>query len=221
MLKVNLLKNRVIVKTKKNTLPGKEATQTSPVEDFNLDTSVDTFEYSQMGQVLKLLLLISFIVPLIFFERIRNNQGKEQVVEKNAEVQVVQNIKIEKEKEVKKYVNLNKKKEVLRLIDLELQEMKDERLIVVQSLDVIQTAIPVDVWLMEVTFSKSILKIKGQTFIDRGLDLFIKNLKREKYFVDINVLKDIKVEKTGGKVLNEFLITLNINKISESVFEES
>ncbi len=221
MIRVNLLEDKAVVGEKKNSLSMKGNVQTPAIENFSFDTNAKTFEYSQIGQLLKIFLLISFIIPLIFFEKVRKNQDKELVARKTAEVQAIQNIKIEKEKQVKKYVNLNKKKKVLELINLELQEMKGERLIAVQSLNAIQTAVPKDIWLIGITLSKGILQIKGQTLVDTGLDLFVKNLKKENIFIDINVLKDVKVKNIGGQVLNDFLITLNINKIFKPVVKES
>ncbi len=218
MIKVNLLRSRAVV--------GKEpvaaaavsaapsAAQAEAMADFSLDAGFNTFEYSQFGQILKVLLLIGFVTPLIVFEKMRGDGDKALVNAKSVEVQTIQDIKFQKEEEVARYVDLEKKKEVFLLRDAELRSVKGDRLIAVQSVDAIQTAVPVDVWLTNMVFADGIIQINGKTLVDTGLDIFVKSLMTVKGFSNINVPKDIKVKSESGRTINEFLITL---KASEDI----
>lgn len=214
MIKVNLLRSRAVV-GEEAVVVGKStpaAAQAEAMADFNLDAGFNTFEYSQMGQVIKIVLLIAFVAPLIIFERMRGDGDKDLVNSKATEVQTVQDIKFQKEEEVARYADLEKKKEVFLLRDEELKSVKGERLVAVQSIDAIQTSVPVDVWLTSVVFTGGIIQVNGKTLVDTGLDIFVKSLSAVKGFSNVNVPKDIKIKSENGRTINEFLITLNASE---------
>lgn len=207
MIKVNLLKGRAVVSSEVQSIP---SAGVDVLSDFQLDQGFNTFEYSQLGQAVKLLLLMVFIAPLIIFERMRDDDTKKMVDLKVSEVQLVRDIKFEKEEEIKRYSGLATKKDFFLSRDLELKDVKAGRLLAVKSVDVIQTSIPSDVWVTNLSFEKKLVQIKGRTLVDTGLDAFVQRLKLIRGFSDVNVSKDVKVKSSNGKTLNEFLIILNV-----------
>ncbi len=219
MIKVNLLKSRAVAGEVKN-LGGAGGVSPNSAESvaqsFELDEGFNTFEYSQMGQLLKLALVVGFVVPLIVFEKLRDDKSSVEISAKQAEVQAIQENKFEKEEAVKQYEDSQKKRDILVLRNKELQRVKVERLLAVKTVDAIQTAIPEDVWLTSLTLDQRFIRINGNTLMDTGLDEFVRNLKKVHGFLDVNVPKDIKRKDESGRVLNEFLVTLNITEGIES-----
>ncbi len=210
MIKVNLLRSRAVAG--KEGVTAQSAGSAEPIADFSLDAGFNTFEYSQMGQLLKILLLVGFVAPLIVFEKMRGDGDKARVNAKAAEVQSIQDIKFQKEEEVAQYVDLGKKKKVFRLRDNELKSVKGERLLAVQSIDAIQTAVPVDVWLTGLSFTNGAVQIQGKTLMDAGLDIFVKNLKAVKGFSNVNVPKDVQIKSDSGRAINEFSVKFNASE---------
>lgn len=213
MIKVNLLKSRAVVGAGVGDAAAAAqvgASSAPAAQSFDLDKGFNTFEYSQVGQFLKVVLVVIFVVPLVIFEKIRANDSEGEIKSRRAEVETVQKHKIEKEEILAQYEGSEKKRDVLVLRNKELRAVKLERLLAVKSVDAIQTAIPEDVWLKTLSLERGFVKISGKTLSDTGLDLFVRNLKKVEFFLNVNVPKDIKKKDESGRVLNEFLVTLNI-----------
>lgn len=216
MIKVNLLKSKAVASVNAEQALGGGATGSAPVvEDistFELDRGFNTFEFSQVGQIFKILLLVVFVVPLVVFEKLRGSESEALINARAADVQSIQEIKFEKEEAVIQYADSEKKRDILVLRNEELREVKVGRLLAATGLDAIQTATPEDVWLTALSFENGFAKVNGETLTDKGLDAFVKNLKKTSGFLDINVPKDIKRKDESGRVLNQFLVTFNISK---------
>lgn len=181
------------------------------LDEFQLDEGFNTFEYSQTAQILKLLLLIGFVMPLLVFEKMRGDEGKNILLEKRNGVQSVQEIKTAKEEELKSYVGLKDQKRVLRLRETELRAVKSDRLMAVQSVDALQSTVPDGVWLLGIRFTLGGLEVTGQTLDETGLDTFVQKLKNSKRFSNINVPKDVKIKSSAGRTVNEFLVTFTVD----------
>ena len=96
MITVNLLRSRAV----SNADPAAVASGAAPaavavegIESFQLDSGFNTFEYSQAGQILKIVLLIAFVAPLIFFEKMRGDEGQAVISSRSSELQSIQDIK--------------------------------------------------------------------------------------------------------------------------------
>lgn len=210
MIKVNLLYNRAITTVDVQSARPGAAGPVGSVDDFQLDAGFNTFEYSQSAQLIKLLLLISFLVPLVIFEKIRNDQDRVLIIEKRSDVESLNGLKLKKEEELKAYKGVKATKRALTSRDNELRAVKADRLMAVQSVDALQSAVPEDVWLLNVEFKTGFMQIRGQTLVETGLDNFAQNLKNVQGFSNINIPKDVKVKSPTGRTVNEFLVTLTI-----------
>lgn len=224
MIKVNLLKNRAVIA---DAVPTAKAKASSGVatdigkagfskmsfskSSSNLDGGFDTFECSPVAQLLKLILLVGFVVPLVGYEKMRANSGRAVISAKNRELQSYQTIKFDKQKAVSAFTGLEKKKAELLVRDKELFEIKKNRLTALYGLDELQTTLPSDVWLTAVNFvNGNRLDVSGQTLLDSGLDRFSTALKASTRLDRINIQQDVKTKSKTGRTLNEFKITMSV-----------
>lgn len=211
MIKVNLLKSRAVGSS--SVLEGKSGAgggATGATGVSTLDGSFDTFESSLPAQVLKLVLLLGFVCGLVFYEKLKGDEGKDLVAQKNALVESLQAEQLKKEQELTQYQGLVDKKDSAVSLDNELSVIKSQRLIALQGIDAIQSLIPKDVWLTMIRYNKNSIELDGQTLLDSGLDKFVSNIKTENLFDKINVRKDVKTKSFSGRVLNEFKVTMEI-----------
>jgi len=230
LIKVNLLKNRAIVGVEASGETAKSAKKNVvglskagfAKKATNLDSGFDTFECSPVAQLLKLLLLVGFILPLVGYEKMRAQSGKAEISVKTRELKSYQTIKFDKEKALTSLSGLEKKRSDLQVREAELLEIKKRRLTVLYGVDELQTAVPSDVWLTNVVVGDSgRMLIEGQTLLDSGLDRFDKALKSSSYFKGVQVQKDVKRKSQDGQTLNEFRVTVFVSaqKSTEQVVE--
>jgi hypothetical protein len=226
VIKVNLLRSKAVASYSADGAESPDAaagvggfSNADVYSNVDLGGNVSTFEYGQVGQLLKLLLIVGFIAPLIVFERIRSEQNREYIANKSAELRSLQTINAQKQQELTKFTGLENKRTFYASLENEVQELTNKRLVPVKSLDAIQSAVPFDVWLTSIVVSEDLIQLNGQTIIDDGLDTFVANLKNVRSFTDIGIPKDVKVKSKNGKVLNEFLVTLKTGDLS-SDYEE-
>jgi Tfp pilus assembly protein PilN len=208
VIKVNLLKNRAI--TPASLLDGKSGGATGATGVSTLDGSFDTFESSLPAQVLKLILLLGFVCSLVVYEKLKGDEGKDLIAQKNAQIESLQAEQLKQEQEVAQYQGLSDKKESALSLDNELSLIKSQRLKALKGIDTLQSLVPKNVWLTLIRYNKNSLELDGQTLLDSGLDKFVSNIKSESLFDKINVRKDVKAKSTSGRVLNEFKVTMEI-----------
>ncbi len=205
MIRVNLLRNKAL-----NAGVKASTHDESILDDVQLDEGFSTFEYSQVGQLIKLLLIVGFVIPLVVFEKMRGDESNSLLNEKNLEVETMNELKYEKETELSKFNNLEGLRKTLDLRNEELKSVQSHRLTAVMSADAVQSALIEDVWLLNMKLDGDTIELSGQTLAETGLDRFVKNLNSIKNFKGVSVKKDVQVTTNSGRVVNEFLVTLTV-----------
>ena len=82
----------------------------------------------------------------------------------------------------------------------------------IEGVDELQTLTPEDVWLTGVEYREGgSLEVSGQTLLDSGLDRFVVKLKSSLKFKNINVRQDVKKKSQGGRIVNEFRLTMLVS----------
>ena len=211
MIQVNLLKNKAVVGAPAEVAKGGESGVLS-ASSATLDGGFDTFEASPVVQFLKIICMAGFVVSLIAYEKVNVKKNAALVSAKRKEMESFQALKFDKEKDVQKYQGLDKKLSELIVQDQELDDIRKRHLLAIEGVDELQTLTPEDVWLTGVKYREGgSLEVSGQTLLDSGLDRFVVKLKSSLKFKNINVQQDVKKKSQGGRIVNEFRLTMLVS----------
>lgn len=199
MIKINLLKNKV-----------NDARTSATIGEttFSATTSFETMGDNK-GALVNLLLMFVFVVPLIFYENMVQNDLNAQVTRVRAE-----SAKIKKDLDQKKA----RQKESAK-VEAELQELQSKIEVVrklskyrvreLKALDFLQTVIPDRVWMTSIKYEADKLDLEGMAIADEDLTEFVKRLEARKFFSSVLLLQARESQSKEGTV-KTFQVSCNL-----------
>lgn len=193
MIKVNLLKNR-----------GGRAAKTGSA-DINFDTQFDiqtaAVETSDpKDNIKKIVLALIWAAALITYESYHIGELNSQLANINqerdslaAEIQL-------KQPQAEKARALQKEIQDIDARVKSIKQLSKVRLREIKAVDFLQNVIPEKVWVTNLDFGESTLKIEGGAVSDDQLNRFVDSLEGKSYFRNVIVLRSVEAKAKDGTI---------------------
>ena len=177
-----------------------DADKKSFLSDLDLETK------DIIGLVLRLVVCGLGIVILIHFEKknLDKLNGQKMVVQEELNSLKSKQSTIKNEIKGLEYIS-EKSKEFNRKLNI-MQGIVDNRLLAVKGLDFIQSAIPEEVWLREVSLNKKKFIIKGVSTTNKQIQNFIEQLENTDLFSAVSLAKAEEEKKEAHYSRRRFTI---------------
>lgn len=177
-----------------------DADKKSFLSDLDLETK------DIIGLVLRLVVCGLGVVILMHFEKknLDKLNGEKAVIQEELNSLKSKQSTIKKEIQGLEYIS-EKSKEFNRKLNI-MQGIVDNRLLAVKGLDFIQSAIPEEVWLREVSLNKKKFIIKGVSTTNKQIQNFIEQLENTDLFSAVSLAKAEEEKKEAHYSRRRFTI---------------